>query len=99
LGHQWGCVAFSTNISFRVERPVNPAYPKELNTLGDHLRKTRLDRGLSQSDVAMILGVDEDTITCRELNWNQPMVNQLPSIYSFLGYAPNEKEDPTLGFS
>ena len=43
----------------------NSRYPKELNTLGDHLRKRRLDLDLVQKDVNRILGVDKTTIT----NW------------------------------
>jgi DNA-binding XRE family transcriptional regulator len=67
---------------------VNPAYPEELNTLGDHLRKVRLDRGLSQPDVAKLLRVATDTITCWELNRNQPSAKLAKRIISFLGYFP-----------
>jgi DNA-binding transcriptional regulator YiaG len=54
------------------------AHCPEFATLGDHLRKTRLDRGLSQSDVASILQVDTDTVTTWEMNRHQPNA-KLPS--------------------
>ncbi|MCB9284588.1 MAG: helix-turn-helix transcriptional regulator [Lewinellaceae bacterium] len=63
---------------------MNPAYPVELNTLGDHLRKTRLDRGLSQPDVAKILHVTPDTVTGWELNRHKPSVKSARAITEFL---------------
>ena len=38
-------------------------YPPELNTLGDHVRAARLDRGLFQKDVAKLVGVCTNTVT------------------------------------
>jgi DNA-binding transcriptional regulator YiaG len=67
---------------------VNPAYPRELNTLGYHLRKVRLNRELSQLDVARILRVTTDTVTNWELNRNQPRAKFAKRIISFLGYIP-----------
>lgn len=45
------------NIRLRDQKPLPHAYPAESKTLGDHLRKKRLDLGLFQKDVARILGV------------------------------------------
>jgi len=41
----------------RAEKPKSTAYPRELNTLGNHLRKRRPDLGLLQRDVAAAIGV------------------------------------------
>jgi len=60
----------------------------ELKTLGDHLRKVRLDRGLSQMDVARMLKVTENTITGWELNRNQPTARLDKAIIAFLEYIP-----------
>jgi transcriptional regulator with XRE-family HTH domain len=84
-------------ISLKAKRPVNPAYPVELKTLGDHLRKTRLDRGLLQRDVASLLQVDKDTVTAWEMNQHQPTAKFSKSIISFLGYAPFNFEGRSLG--
>ncbi|MFN0177060.1 MAG: helix-turn-helix domain-containing protein [Saprospiraceae bacterium] len=84
-------------IQLKGKRPSNPAYPEELNTLGDHLRKVRLDRGLSQPDVARILKVSTDMVTCWELNRNQPTAKFAKAIIDFIGYIPFEVEDFTIG--
>ena len=49
-------------MSLTASRPLPPAYPRELKTLGDHLRKKRLDLGLLQKDVSQSLGVNETYI-------------------------------------
>lgn len=63
-------------------------YPKEINTLGDHLRKKRLDLKLRQTDVADRLGVDEMTIVNWELGKTHPRIHLLPRITELLGYCP-----------
>ena len=75
-------------IRLRGKKPSNPAYPTELNTLGDHLRKARLDRGLSQSDVARLLQVTTDTVTGWEMNRHGPTPKQAKAVINFLGYFP-----------
>lgn len=91
-----GFVAYLVKITFRAKRPVNPAYPTELLTLGDHLRKTRLDRGLSQSDVARIFKVATDTVTGWEMNRHKPSLKLAKVIVGFLGYIPFETENLTF---
>ncbi|MGE0129490.1 MAG: helix-turn-helix domain-containing protein [Blastocatellales bacterium] len=73
-------------------RPLPPAYPKELNTLGDWIRKTRLDQGLFQEQVAQMLGVTEQSVTNWELHYNEPEALHIPRIIEFIGYCPY---DPT----
>jgi transcriptional regulator with XRE-family HTH domain len=69
-------------------RPLPRSYPQVLATIGDHLRKRRLDLGLRQRDVADQLGVDETTVANWELNRTEPALRFLPGIVGFLGYAP-----------
>ena len=69
-------------------KPQQKAYPKHLKTLGDHLRKKRLDLGLLQKEVAEQLGVDTASICNWESNEVQPMVHCLPAILAFLGHNP-----------
>ncbi len=91
-------VAFNIcKIQFQVKRAKNPAYPAELNTLGDHLRKTRLDRGLSQPDVARMLRVSEATVTGWELNRNEPTPKFAKAIIAFLGYFPFADDSDSFG--
>ena len=68
-------------------KPKDSAYPKELQTWGDHIRARRLDLGLLQEEVASQIGVTEQTITNWELSRSTPEVRFLPQIIEFLGYA------------
>jgi len=65
-------------------------YPKELNTLRDHIKAKRIDLGLFQKEVTKTIGVTTDTITNWEKNRNQPMYRHYPRIIEFLGYCPLE---------
>ena len=66
--------------------PAN--YPKQINTLGDHIRARRLDLKLLQAQVADQIGVHELTITGWEGNATIPEVRYMPAIIQFLGYNP-----------
>jgi transcriptional regulator with XRE-family HTH domain len=63
-------------------------YPIEPKTLGDHLRKCRLDRGLWQRTVAEELGVGLETVTLWENGRAKPLPKHYGSIVRFLGYDP-----------
>lgn len=69
-------------------------YPDTLNTLGDHIRKTRLDRGLYQKHVAKLFRGTTDSVACWENNRNQPSLSMVPRIIAFLGYNPNPDAQP-----
>lgn len=62
-------------------------YPKEVVTLGDHLKVKRLDAGLKQDDVARMLGVAGETLLNWETGATEPAVRFYPQIASFLGYC------------
>jgi len=68
-----------------------------LKTLGDHLRKKRLDLGLLQKDVAKILGVSKDTVCNWENNRTSPSLRSIPRIVKFLGYIPYDIQGKTPG--
>jgi DNA-binding XRE family transcriptional regulator len=69
-------------------KPTSEAYHKELKTLGDHIRKRRLDLTLLQKDVAKIIGETEATIYNWENNQSEPSLVFVPRIIEFIGYAP-----------
>ena len=75
-------------LTLKGPKPPSASYPKALKTLGDHLRKVRLDRGLTQKQVAEELAVVEITITGWEKSNTKPSVRQIPKILRFLGYNP-----------
>jgi len=65
--------------------------PRELKTLGDHLRKVRLDRGLWQEHVAAELGVAVGTLLNWERNHTRVQTRFMPKVLAFLGYDPREE--------
>ena len=79
------------------KRPPNSAYPKELVTLGDHLRKRRLDLGFYPKDVAVAIGVDNMTVCNWEKGRSKPEIRLIPKLIEFLGYEPPIPEPKTLG--
>ena len=60
----------------------------EIKTLGDHVRKRRLDLGLTQQAVADRLDVAKDTIRTWERNRHPPALAHTPAVIVFLGYVP-----------
>ena len=75
--------------SLHVPSPVKlpPGYPVELRSIGDHIRKRRLDLGLLQIEVVAQIGVSENTVW----NWKhgtQPELIHIPEVLTFLGYVP-----------
>lgn len=74
-------------IVLRGQKPRSKAYPTDLLTIGDHIRTVRLDRGLSQSDVANIIGTTTDTITYWEKMRSHPQIRYRSKIHLFFGMS------------
>jgi transcriptional regulator with XRE-family HTH domain len=83
--------------SFTLTAQKPPKIPQNPKTLGDHIKKRRLEQGLYQADVARILGVTECTITNWEKNRSNPTLRPISKIIEFLGYAPKVEIAQTLG--
>ncbi len=71
--------------------------PKELITIGDHIKKKRLENNLFQKDVGKIIGTDNFTI----VNWEKNGTKNIPAKYypkimEFLNYCPLEKPPTTI---
>ena len=64
--------------------------PTCLTTLGDHIRKRRLNLGLSQREASHLIGVEQ----CSVYNWEKRGMNPAQRVQSaimdFLGYDPNQ---------
>jgi DNA-binding transcriptional regulator YiaG len=63
-------------------------YPECPKTVGQHLRKRRLDLGLMQSQVARTLGVHIETFKNWERGVCAPTGSVVPKVIGFLGYDP-----------
>ena len=78
-----------------VALPDTRDFPKELKTIGDHIRQARLERNLLIKDVAALVGVSPWSLHEWEHNHLEPYARKYPRILAFLGYYPFESE--TLG--
>ena len=76
------------HLRLKAKKPRPEAYPDDLITIGDHVRKRRLDLGLLQKDVADRIGVNPLTIKNWEVGHTEPEIPYGPAIIDFLGYAP-----------
>lgn len=91
-GHSF--VAFLSKcgpVTLHARKPASSAYPKELKTLGDHLRKRRLELGLLQADVAKKFGASTASVVNWEKNKAEPELHFLPAIHELLGYVPERR--------
>lgn len=81
----------------RVRSPIGPyfteknGYPANPKTIGEMIRKRRLDLGLRQADAAEIIGCDQMTV----VNWEKghtalPQMNHMAGVVQFLGFNPLE---------
>ena len=84
-------------VTLKAQKPPSAAYPDRLNTLGDHMRKKRLDLKLQQKEVAEKSGVSEATIYNWENNQASPSLRFIPKIIKFLCYIPDCLQTGTLG--
>lgn len=62
--------------------PLNPV------SIGDHIRRRRIELGLFQAEVGRIFKVSKDCITFWENNRSSPLMIFYPRIIEFLGYIP-----------
>jgi hypothetical protein len=69
---------------FRQQKPV-PTIPK---TVGDFLRKKRVEERLSQSEAALRIGVSTSSIKLWELNRTEPAGRFLEQAVTFLDFNP-----------
>ncbi len=77
------------HVTLRGQKPLPVGYPKQPKTLGDQLRKRRMDLGLSQRKLARQLGVNKTSIEHWERNEVEPARWMVPRIREFLGLQPS----------
>jgi DNA-binding XRE family transcriptional regulator len=66
----------------------NPNYPKDPKTLGEYVKKWRMDKGLFQEELAELLGVAEMTIANWERGRTRPIIHKLQKIKDILKIEP-----------
>ncbi len=77
---------------YTLEAEVNlldfdPKYPKEPKTLGERIRKARMDKGLMIKEVAELVGVTEDTVINWEIRARKPRKRSLEKLKELLGIS------------
>ncbi len=82
------CVALpGCHFALKGTKPRPEGYPYELNSLGDHIKKKRLDLDLTQKELARLIGVNPGSIGAWEKNLREPQTYLIPTVIDFLGYA------------
>jgi hypothetical protein len=69
--------------------------PKEPKTIGEYLRKRRLELGIFQSKASWILGVSTVTLSRWECDKVYPTWPKQPAVTAYLGF--NSFTNPALG--
>lgn len=83
-------------ITLRAVKPKPDGYPHNPKSLGEHIRKRRMDLGLFQRDVAANVGAKVTSVTNWEKGHAEPEIRFLPAILVFLGADPRPQAE-TLG--
>ncbi len=91
------------HLTLKAQKPLPSDYPLQIKSLGDHIRKRRLDLKIFQKEAAKKIGVDETTIWFWENNRVEPSISFIPKIIDFLGYIPfktkyNNLEEKIIAF-
>jgi len=73
-------------IKLRASKPKD--WPDQPQTLGEHIKKIRRERGLLQRDVARALRVDSMSVVNWEKNRTTVGARFVPAIIEWLGYDP-----------
>src|SRR5258706_14052955 len=85
-----------SNLKISLKREIK-GMPLKLNSIGDHIRKRRVELKLTQEAAALQLEVSTDTVTFWESRRFQPKIHNVPKIIKFLGYNPYPIEKAILG--
>ena len=75
-------------LSLSTKKPKNRKFLKEILTVGYELRKMRIDKNLTQHEVAKQLNVNKNFIYELELNKRKATIYALHKIYTFFGSIP-----------
>lgn len=62
----------------------DPKYPKNPQSLGERIRKARMDKGLMIKELASQLGVTEDTVINWEIRDIKPVGRNFEAVKRFL---------------
>jgi transcriptional regulator with XRE-family HTH domain len=84
-------------LTFQAKKPDFRPYPNELKTIGDHLKKRRLDLKMLQKEIAERFGTTVCTVRNWEKNRSSPSLPFITKIIQFLGYVPYNISELNFG--
>jgi DNA-binding transcriptional regulator YiaG len=84
-------------LTLQAKKPLPHDYPEALKTLGDHIKKKRLDLKLSKKELGRRLGAGDTTIYLWEENQAKPVIAHVSKIIQFLGYDPEMSSAKSIG--
>jgi transcriptional regulator with XRE-family HTH domain len=87
---------FST-LQKTITKPYGSTYPKNPISIGEHIRKRRMEMRLTQEEVAKLIGVTTDSVTNWENNRSTPRLNLLPRVTKYLDIIPINLNPDTIG--
>ncbi|HXR46800.1 MAG TPA: helix-turn-helix transcriptional regulator [Candidatus Limnocylindrales bacterium] len=96
------CVAILPPANQVLAQPLPPPLEctqtafKTPETLGEHLKRRRLEVHLIQSQLAKRLGVHRVSVQNWERNIYQPATELMPKIIEFSGYDPQQWQQPAI---
>jgi DNA-binding transcriptional regulator YiaG len=61
----------------------------EPRTIGEHVKRKRLQKHLFQADLAKVIGVDVGSVRNWEQGVHKPAEASMPRIIAWLGYNPS----------
>jgi transcriptional regulator with XRE-family HTH domain len=76
------------HVHLKAQKPQKWQLLDPPKTMGDHLRKRRLQLGWGATRLGALLKVSKDTIYNWEHNRSNPAIRFMPRIVDFLGYDP-----------
>jgi transcriptional regulator with XRE-family HTH domain len=85
------------HLTLKAPKPPLSAYPCPPKTLGEHLKKKRMDLKLTPTYVAFMLKCDKTSVHNWEHSLYSPSLQYYHRIIEFLGYAPYDATKMTLG--
>jgi DNA-binding XRE family transcriptional regulator len=74
-------------VTLKAPKPIF-GNPLDLRTLGDHLKRRRLELGIEQKDAAKALGLSKRNYQAWERNEKRPRLRKWYSNSIFLRYLP-----------
>jgi len=69
----------------------NHKYPKNPQSLGERIRKARMDKGMTLKETAALFGVTDTTVINWEIRGKMPEAGKIKIVQEFIEGKPNSE--------